>query len=217
MKKRFSVCFIGIDGSGKTSHALSLYQNLTQLGIVAHRVRPEYLVMRYMPHFFLNWMSKNVFSRSKAKINGSEESSNDGRYVSSIFSKARHSILNSGLLLYSWLTNLVLVGLRNNKVIIFDRYFYDWVFNLNQNKMDGLLFFLPKPDLVFVLDLDVNDAFSRMHSEKDKEFRREYYSSLRNWYLEMAKLHGFIVLSSEQDFAKMSSQELRNTLSYLRG
>jgi thymidylate kinase len=216
MKKRFSVCFIGIDGSGKTTHAFSLYQNLGQLGIVANLVRPEYLVMRYMPNFFLTWMSKNVFSRSKARIDGSEKSSKDGRYLSSIFSKARHSVLNSGLLLYSWLTYLALVELRN-KVIIFDRYFYDWVFNLNQNRMNGLLFFLPKPDMVFVLDLEVNDAFSRMHSEKDKEFRREYYSSLRNWYLEMARLHGFIVVSSKLDFAKMSSQELRNTLSYLRG
>jgi thymidylate kinase len=217
MKKGIVVCFIGIDGSGKTSHAKSLSTNLAISGLASFRIRPEYLLSNCLPHSLMNWISTNILSSSKMKI-VERWHQKDARTRGSVRSHIFKALMNAGLLFYAWFMHELVVKVRLSRYsMIYDRYFYDWIFYLNGNRFDSLVRIVPKADLVFLLDLEVPEAFSRMHWKKDKEFPSEYYSSLRNWYLTLARYYGFVIVDCARHFDETSFAILDNTLRLLKG
>lgn len=214
MKKGVCVCFIGIDGCGKTSNAKNLSRNLAMMGVDSFCLRPEYLLLNCLPESLIRWVSKNVFAGSKMTISKTE------KYVGNRKKRAKSvvlkTILNVGFVFYAWLMHELVVKSRLNRyVVIYDRYFYDWIFYLNSNKFDSLVQLVPKPDLVFLLDVEISEAFRRMQCEADKEFPHGYYLSLRGWYLTLAKHDGFVVVDCAQNLSQTSCAILDHTLQSL--
>jgi thymidylate kinase len=106
--------------------------------------------------------------------------------------------------------------LQHKKVVVCDRYFFDWFYNLWGNMSIALTRLLPKPDMVFLLDVPVTIAFSRMHSTSDRQIPLSYYESLRNWYLTLAKQRGFFVIDSSGDFEEVKTVIKKHVVRVLR-
>lgn len=215
MKTSICICFMGIDGSGKTLHAVSLSKNLSKVGIYSFYIRPEHLLEKFLPHTLIRRASRYFFTTSKIKMGKPEfikhQRNND---IKMSFSKF---MLMVGFLVYVWLMHALIIKPRLRKyVLIYDRYFYDWIYHLDRKRFAVWMRLIPKPDLIFILDVDVPEAFSRMHSSEDKKFSTNYYSSLREWYLTLAKKYGFVVLNSMRNFTQTKKRIFELTISSLR-
>jgi len=215
LKNGMCVCFIGIDGSGKTSQAISLSKNLSKIGIESLYVRPEYLLVKCLPQALIRWVSRHVFGISKKIIRKPERPVE--RQADDVGLNIIKFTLTLAFLIYVWLAYILMVRSQLSKrVLICDRYFYDWIYYLDKNRSTFLMQLVPKPDLIFLLDVEIPVAFSRMHSMEDKGFSADYYSSLREWYLTLAKEYGFMVINSIHDFGKTKQAILEHTMSSLR-
>jgi len=84
----------------------------------------------------------------------------------------------------------------NLDIIIFDRFIYDELANLNfasawlRLYIRALLCFAPKPDLSFVLDANPEEAFARK-----PEYPLEFVHSNRSAYLLLAKMAGMYLIA----------------------
>ena len=101
---------------------------------------------------------------------------------------------------------------QNPEIVIMDRYYYstiayqsvlgveeDWIQNVNSK--------FPKPDIIFLLDLNEEEALKRL--KKDDQFNfKEKIASLklvRKKYLELARKYNFMVIDATntiEDIAK---------------
>lgn len=215
-RKNVLVCFLGIDGSGKTSNAIRLSRQLSRTGISSVYVRPDDLLTKSVPKALVQWVSNHFFASSKKNIDRPTTHGNTNS--STRFSNRMVKTLALGaFLVYSWTAYLLTVKTRlQKKVIVSDRYFYDWAYFLGRGYSDILVRLIPQPDVVFVLDLTVREAFSRMHSENDKEFSPTYYNSLRIWYLALATNNGFFVVNSGSELKKTENDILSTMTIFLR-
>jgi len=82
-----------------------------------------------------------------------------------------------------------------DRVVIFDRFLYDELANLQVDRplhrlyVRAILRFIPKPDLAFVLDADPDTAFARK-----PEYPLEFLRSNRMAYLRLAAIAGMAVI-----------------------
>jgi len=103
-----------------------------------------------------------------------------------------------------------------NKVVISDRSFYSslayqkpkkWIKEINQ--------FVKQPDLVLLLDLDINLAIKRCSGEYEFE-KESFLSNVRNTYLELAKINEniFKVINANNS-PKLVQSDIRKVISPL--
>jgi len=168
-----------------------------------------------MPQAMITWMSKHVLTRSK-RANGNPKKSVGSQQYDVGFYIIRFT-LTLAFLIYVLLAYMIMFKSRvaRASVLICDRYFYDWIYYLDKKRSTVLTKLVPKPDLIFLLDVGVPEAFSRMHSLEDKRFSAEYYSFLRKWYLTLAKEYDFKVIKSIRDFSKTQRAIFQDTISLL--
>lgn len=100
---------------------------------------------------------------------------------------------------------VILPLLEKGEVVISDRYFYSCLANLRARgyKEDRWIYevasFIPKPDLAFFLDVNVQTAVRRVRSRKEEQDRyidMELQRRLREEYIAIAQTVGGIVLST---------------------
>ena len=101
------------------------------------------------------------------------------------------------------------------KRIIIDRYVFDTVLNVSLTAnwppgithriLGALLKILPRPNVVFLIDLPEVVAFER---KKDIQ-SVEYLQERRHLYLEMAGLYGFIKLDGQDEPEAILAQAMR--------
>lgn len=87
-------------------------------------------------------------------------------------------------------------GMGRGKVIVCDRYFYQFFFDLFGRSGARVAAAFPKPDMVFFLSAELNTLYSRMTSVSDRAVDRGYYQ-------ETAKL--FDLLSEKQGFIRVDA------------
>ena len=79
-------------------------------------------------------------------------------------------------------------------VVVCDRYFYDWFYNLWGDISIIFINLLPQPSLILLLELPLDIAYSRMNYIGDTLVLPKYYKSLRSWYfLIIKRLNGFTI------------------------
>ena len=160
------ICFVGIDGSGKTLQAQRLMESLKARGI-----RSTYTWCRYSPRLLmpLILLAKKLIHFNKG---GSEYAG---------FTSSKKGILAKPGLGWIWLNFSLLEYLvqvtwtlrnRRGRVLVCDRYIYDMVADMAISlgrSGDGVLEltrhpfirFFPKPDEVFFLDVPPAVAYAR--------------------------------------------------------
>lgn len=189
-REPFLACFAGIDGAGKTTQAQKLVSWLREYGIegkyVWNKYEPWllYPLMRVGRAFFLRGqdMFKDYVSYHKTKKR--------------VFKKSGMSALFQLLYLGEYPLHIffkVKLPLLFGRNVICDRYVYDMVaglaadFDYSDKKTNKILraflFLLPKPDLVFLIDLPETVAYQR----KDDIPSIDFLKQKRRIYLKMAQ------------------------------
>jgi thymidylate kinase len=202
------IVFTGIDGSGKTLHAKLLSQELQKRGLSSVYFRPRDLSL--VPNFIKKLLEKHPNLSPRNITMAKEYSKFNGRDILKAILLTVPFLLYSLIVYYLWIYRL-----RRKYIVVCDRYFFDWFYNLWGNNSSILVRLLPQPNAVFLLDISPGIALSRMHDVFDKKVPLAYYEALRNWFLELGKELGFLTIDSSRKLEEVKSLILSHTANLL--
>ncbi|MFC2052217.1 dTMP kinase [Chloroflexota bacterium] len=211
MKRRdkpIFICFVGIDGAGKTTQAKKLSEMLQKRGI-----RSEYIWNKFEPRLAAPFLkiAKLLFFRRRSIF---------GNYTEHVRTKRRllANPVVSTVYQYLWLIDYLSqiffktrMPLIRGKSIVCDRYIYDPIVDLtvdldySEKKVAEMLrktlLLFPKPDMVFLIDLPEEIAYQR----KDDVPSLDYLKERRKVYLNIAKDGKMILVDGCGDPAELQS------------
>lgn len=208
-KRSCFICFIGIDGSGKTLQAKRLESNLREQGIDC-----TYRWFRYSTRVLkpLMRLIKCVTRKSKGD-SGKRE-----------FASSKKRMMKNPLLSWIWrnlsaieylvqATIVIRPLFRKSRVVVCDRYMYDMVtdlaINLGRTGDDVVdllrhpaLKLLPVPDKVFFLDVPPDIAYSR---KQDPDVISEDYLITRaDIYSHISDKLGFVRIDGTKSIEEIA-------------
>ncbi len=210
--KPLLICFAGIDGSGKTTHAKKLVRWMQGRGIRS----------KYVWSIFEPWLLGPLMKLGRRLFLREEEMFGDyDRYYQTrkeifrypgIFAFFHYCFFGEYLLRFLFKVRLPLMWGRS---VVCDRYIYDVVIghaaNLDYPKekitatINQLLYLMPKPDLVFLIDLPEELAWAR----KDDIPSISYLRKRRQIYLDIAGEYGTFMLDGSRSLAELE-EVIRN-------
>lgn len=179
------ITFCGLDGCGKTTQISKLQKYLENLG----------------NNVFLTKQPTGAVRRSAIFRNYMDSPTHCGfEYRSLSLLAASDRVQHSN--------QVVLPELERGYIVISDRYFYSCIANLIARGYDEddwiyeISSFIPKPDLAFFLDIDVETAIRRVRSRPEERSRyidvNLQYSLLKQ-YRKLAQMNDGILLPTDCD------------------
>ncbi len=214
------ICFTGIDGSGKSTLAQALVAELERKG-----VRSKYVYSRFRPLILkpIGRIGRLLFLRGKDIRNDYAEYSNakkalfQTRFLPSVYER---------LLLFDYLLQAIFhvkLPLMLGKNIVCDRYVYDTIItdlavdmSYSRGKVKRLLqhcfFLLPKPDLVFLIDVPEEVAFYRKNDVPSIDYLKER----KKIYLDIAQECGMNILDGTQELMELESEVKEKVFQWAR-
>ena len=99
---------------------------------------------------------------------------------------------------YALVTYISMKIMSWNKIVICDRYFHQFFFDLFGDWAEKVITFFPKADITFFLDGDLDLFYSRM-DDSDVSVERGYYTNALNLYRNISQRHGFIQVDANLD------------------
>ena len=207
MKKGHLICFTGVDGSGKTTHAKSLLDYLETKGYACKYVwgasRP---VLSYV---FL------VFARSLGYWKETKENvyTDPLEYAPIGLAEKLGKFWRLSVFIDFQIKTLVKTRpyLVLGKIVVLDRYFYDLLMDLGVSKILSEGFIrrisetLPRPQMTFLFDAPPGlTAQRRGLSLQDLPAKRETF-------LQMGQRFQFYIVDSSQDF-EVNQQRIRDLI-----
>lgn len=215
--KAIFICFVGIDGSGKTTLAKALVEMMREKGITSHYVynrlrpfisRPVYLVGRA-----LLFRGKDIF----------KDYSGYSHTKRRLFKNRFLSLAYGYLLLFDYFFQVMLkvkLPLMLGKNIVCDRYIFDTVItdlavdmNYSPEKIRRVLrrylALFPKPDITFLVDVPEEVAYRRKNDVPSIDYLKER----RMVYLSVGQEFGMMILDGSKDLAELESEVQNKVLS----
>lgn len=199
--KNVVLAIIGMDGSGKSTQAKILTSRLNENGYDAVYVRPTFLFAN-----ILTGSKHNNFTSISPRLNRT-----------SLFSKKRagtplQHIKKFILYLFGYPYALISYIIMNiyfgkNKILVCDRYFYQYFFDIFGKLSIYVMKLFPKPNISFFLDGDVDFFYSRMDNSFDSNICKSYYLQVLDMYRSFSKIHNFISVD-----AKLSREEINDII-----
>jgi thymidylate kinase len=184
------VAIEGIDGCGKTTQAKMLVDRLKKEGHKAMYVQPIFVLLNILTRSKGN----DVALISPRETRTSQMSDSDKRGKRFLSKKLFMSLLGYP---YAVATYIFMKFTGRNKIIICDRYFYQFFFDLFGDWSENIIKFFPKPDITFFLDGDLDFFYSRMDDSFDAHVSKDYYSEVINLYRKIFKKYGFIQIDAK--------------------
>lgn len=210
MRKRWGmlICFVGMDGTGKTTQAKRLVAALQAKGIKS----------RYGWNGYEQFLTWPLIALGQALFLQKKDAFKD--YAG--YSQTKRGLFKNGFL--SWAYELlvlldylaqtmvkVVIPLMLGRTVVSDRYIYDLVVNLAVDLdypeakiwsiVDKLSFLLPKPDLIFFLDNPEQVSYGR----KSDIPSIAHLTNRRRIYLDMARKAGATVLDGSRGLEEVES------------
>lgn len=217
-KKGLFICFIGIDGSGKTTQAKALAKAMEEDGL-----RSEYLWGGFEPTIAKPFIAiarrlflrgKNMFLDYEAHLDTVKALSKN-RFLSDIY----HLMT----LIDCFFNSLwkIRIPLMRGKAVICDRYIYDIVADhavdsdySSQQIRKALKFYLrffPTPDILFLMDLPEDIAYQR----KDDIPSLHFLSERRKAYLSIANGNEVTALDGSTDQVTLTNAIRNRVITYM--
>lgn len=207
------ICFLGIDGSGKTAYSLNLYNQLITKGFNC-----KYL------HFKSVFLGKLLRFRETTSGNKRLILKSKTYQVSNKHNRTLHFSMNIILVkLYILLLLFddILFYLcyfkfkQKEEILICDRYFYD---SIVSNRLLGLKgkfitdFYyriFPNPDILFLLEIDPKVAYER---KKDEEILSDLINKSELYFTTFLSTPNLIKINSLNNFDGSSTNILNKVL-----
>jgi len=183
------IAIIGPDGCGKTTQARLLVDRLNREGYKAIYVNPNYFLINSM---FRTKLHNIFFSPRRNRTNSLKSSRN-------IIAKAR-SLLSALLCyLYALLSRGYMAFVAKHKIIVCDRYFYQFFYDLFGDLSNRVSNFFPRPDITFFLNTSLEILYSRMQSAFDKSVNKDYYIAVINLLKKLSQKYSFVEIEAGQN------------------
>jgi thymidylate kinase len=167
MNNNLIICFLGMDGSGKSTLSTYLYGELLKRDYsVSHKwwLEGEDSFVRK----FIRKIGKNSDINSSKTIEGKSSQKN-------IYQRVYTWIVLLDYLRFGFITVTLPNLLKKNQIMIFDRYYYDVIFALSKefnfsSKQKSRLFkifsnIILEPDLIYYIEVTPEISYSRKKSE----------------------------------------------------
>ena len=208
------ICLVGLDGSGKTTIANIIHEQMKHDG-----VRVRYVWGNLEPYIskVLRFLARIIFLRGFDQEN--DYTNYRTKRGNTAISHPRLTriytiVLKCEYIVQVWL-RISIPMLLGSKMIV-DRYLYDFALNLSIatgndmpftfSTIKSMLKYIPKPDIIFLLDIPEEVAFSR----KDDIPEVTYLQERRNAYLRMAADLHFQVINATQSPSTVANHVMRS-------
>ncbi|HZD44039.1 MAG TPA: hypothetical protein VE134_08300 [Methanomicrobiales archaeon] len=211
-KPNLFVCLVGMDGTGKTSLSKNIIQQLHENHIPARYVYGRLRPLLLKPFI---WIGNSLI------LKGNSEMQYD--YTKRSQKILKHPILSDiyrRLLIMDYVVQVLVkirLPLMLGETVVCDRYVYDTIINdvsfdysfSNEEviqETNKLLTILPKPDLVFLLDVQEEAAMGRKTDVPSIQYLRDR----RVHYLLLGRTYQMKVLDASLDPHVLQSEALKS-------
>jgi len=175
------VAIEGIDGCGKTTQAKMLVDRLKKEEYETMYIRPVYVLLDLI---CLKGEDKKSVSPRRVRASN-KKSSVLQRVVMSLFGYP-----------YAIVTYIYMKHTSRGKIIVCDRYFYQFFFDLFGKLSEKVIRIFPKADITFFLDGNLDLFYSRMKKSFDASVDRDYYTEVINLYRRISQKYGFVQIDA---------------------
>ena len=190
----FLICFTGVDGSGKTTHAKFLKKYLEEQG---YSCRYVWGASRPFFSYFFFVLTRVLGYWTNTKKNAYTDPL---EYAPRLFVKNLGKVWHLFIFIDYQLKALVKIRLPLlvGKVVICDRYFYDFLMEIRLSNVSSKKFTsviskgMPKPLVTFLMDIPETLAKNR------RNFSYEFFSKRNEVFLDLAENFNFRVIDSSE-------------------
>ena len=201
----------GIDGCGKTTQAKMLVERLMEGGYKAMYVQPIFILLNIL----IQSKNNDVAPISPRKTRTSQMSNYDKREKRYFSKKLFMGLLGYPYALATYI--FIKVHLSRTKVVVCDRYFYQFFFDLFGDWSDKIIKIFPRPDIAFFLDGDLDIFYLRMDNSFDASVGRDYYKKVLNLYRKVSKKYGFIQIDASLNKEAINDIMFRHLTKKMKG
>jgi dTMP kinase len=202
MRRNLLICFTGVDGSGKTTHAKSLIKFLNEIGYSCKYVWGAYRPFLSYTFFVLtNLLGYWKKIRKNAYTNPLE-------FAPRNIAEKLGVVYRLFIFLDFQIKTLLKIRLPLffKKIVVCDRYIYDLLIELELSNISSKRFTtilsktLPQPLITFLLDTPDNLANQR------RGFSIQELAAKRRAFQQIGKVFDFVTVNSSKDFSSNHEQ-----------
>lgn len=210
MKKRTNrllICIIGIDGSGKTTGAINLQEQMKEKSfdcVYIHHRSPMINLIKSVAGNRIRKYASPMQNRDMSPLKTSTD-----RVDKKLKTTIGFFIIFADTIIERLME--IRFSLRQS-IVIHDRYFYDHLVNYLNDLPEWLiklyLHLIPKPDLVILLDVPETVAYRRKGEASLRFIRRQrhLYLNLEKWL----NMNNFVTINTNT-----AIEEVNDSISYL--